>query len=521
MLELRAYQTAAIDAVFDHWASDASEDSAIVDLATGTGKSLVIAKISRLLVETYADFRIVIATHVKELIEQNYRELLGIWPLAPAGINSAGLGQRQTRKQITFAGIQSSHRDAAKFGAVDLLIVDEAHLISPKSGTMYDKFIAELRAINPEMRVLKLTATPFRLGTGIIPGTPVYQYGIADGVRDGFLSRLVSKATETGFDLSGVGKSGGEYIEKQLQAAVDKAETTRRAIDEAVAYGRDRRSWLAFCSGVEHALHVRDEIRSRGFTCETVTGTTPSDERRQILEDFKAGRVRCVTNNSVLTTGFNAPGVDMIMALRPTASASLYVQMMGRGTRCAPGKDNCLVLDFAGLIRTHGPVDAVVPKKPGVKGGEAPVKECPKCHSLLHASLMICPDCGHVFEASTETKLTVKASSLAIMQTAPAEWIRVTDRTFDVHQKPGKPDSIVTKFRCGLVVHKTWYCPGHEGRARKNADKFWRDHGGSLPFPRTALEWWGRAMSDELQPTSEIAVQPDGKYIAVVDARPA
>jgi DNA repair protein RadD len=191
---------------------------------------------------------------------------------------------------------------------------------------------------------------------------------------------------------------------------------------------------------------------------------------------------------------------------------------MGRGIRCAPGKDNCLVLDFAGLIRTHGPVDCVKPPTDAKGGGIAPVKECPQCHSLIHASLMVCPDCSHVFTASAVSKLTVRASALAIMADAPATLISVSDRTFSAHYKPGKPTSVLTKFRCGLVTHKAWYCPEHTGLPNTKARRFWSEHGGKIPYPRTADEWLSRA--DELRTTVGISVKPDGKYIAVVDARP-
>jgi DNA repair protein RadD len=525
-MQLRHYQLSALDAVFSYWAEEGG--SPLVEMATGTGKSLVIAELCQRLVRQYDNFRIVVVTHVKELIEQNYKEFLANWWRGAdyAGIHSAGLGQRATRQQIIFAGIQSVHSKAAQFGSVDLLLIDEAHLVPRNESTMYRKFIAGLLSINPEMRLAGLTATPYRLGSGRLDQGDgamfdkiVFEYGIGDGVRDCYLARLVSKATETGFDLTGVGKRGGEYIEKQLQAAVDKAETTRRAIDEAVAFGKDRKSWLAFCSGVEHAYHVRDEIRLRQFVAETITGATPSEERRRILEDFKAGHIRCVTNANVLTTGFNCPSVDMLLMLRPTASTSLYVQMVGRGSRNAPGKDNCLVLDFAGLIRTHGPVDCVT--SPGEKkgGGPAPVKECPNCHSLIHARYAVCPDCNHVFVSDKEVKINAKASSLAIMGNAPAVWVKVSERTFAMHYKPERPTSVLVKFRCGLVVHKAWYCPEHEGVVQKKTDRFWQAHGGALPFPRTAVSWLARAA--ELRPTAEIAVKPDGKYIAVVDARPS
>jgi DNA repair protein RadD len=524
-VQLRPYQEAALDALFGYLADEGG--SPLVDLATGTGKSLVMAELARRVIHDYPERRVMVITHVKELIEQNYREFCNLWTApspAPAGIHSAGLGRKETRQQVIFAGIQTAHRKAASFGKIDLLLVDEAHLIPVKTETMYGRFIAEMRELNPDIRIAGLTATPYRLttgrldqGEGALFDEIIFTYGMRDAVRDGYLSRLITKATETGFDLTGVGKIGGEYIETQLQAAVDKTETTRRAVDEAAAFGRDRKSWLAFCSGVEHARHVRDEIRLRGFVAETVTGETPSEERRRILEGFKAGRIRCVTNNSVLTTGFNAPGVDMILAMRPTTSPGLYVQMMGRGTRNAPGKTNCLVLDFARLISTHGPVDDVKPRDRSNGGGVAPMKACPNCMSMMYSSIMLCPDCGHVFPASETPKLTPKASALAIMSDVEPEWIPVGGRTFDLHYKPDKPTSVIAKFTSGFVTHKAWYCPAHEGRARKAAWKFWSDHGGALPFPRDADEWIARA--GELRPTASISVKPDGKYIAVVGAR--
>ena len=183
------------------------------------------------------------------------------------------------------------------------------------------------------------------------------------------------------------------------------------------------------------------------------------------------------------------------------------------------GKVNCLVLDFAGLIRTHGPVDEIICPGEKTGGGIAPVKECPNCHSLVHARVAECPDCHHIFVSDKEIKINEKASALAIMGNAPAEWVRVSDRTFSPHYKPEKPTSVLAKFRCGLVTHKAWLCPEHEGRARKKADKFWLAHGGQTPLPRTATSWLARA--NELLPTAEISVKPDGKYIAVVEARAA
>ncbi|MEE9984200.1 DEAD/DEAH box helicase [Agrobacterium pusense] len=549
MLQLRHYQEEAENAVFDYWST--TPGNPLVDLATGCGKSLLMASLIKRLIEGWPDMRILVATHVAELIEQNYLELLGIWPFAPAGIFSAGLGRRDARSQIIFAGIQTVHSKAALIGHIDVLMVDECHLIPANGNTMYGRFIAALRAINPDMKILGLTATPYRLDTGRLDEGDdrlfdqiVYTYGIADGVADGYLAPLSSKATATTFDMKGVGRQGGDYKQSALQAAVDKMDVTRSAVDEIVAKGADRKSWLCFCSGVDHAEHVRDEIRSRGISCETISGETPRDERRRIIEDFKSYKIRALTNNSVLTTGFNHKGVDLIAALRPTLSVSLYVQMMGRGTRViyAPGmpldtsaeriaaikagpKPSCLVLDFAGLVDKHGPVDMVQPKTPNRGDGEAPVKVCPfdvedkngrfGCGEKVHASARTCSCCGYEFDIDDSPKITATAADTPIMSTAEPEPRTVTSRTFRHHPgKEGKPDSVKVSYMCGMTSISEWLCPAHSGYAKTKAQKFWREHGGKTPFPKTVMEWLER--QSELRDTVEITVKPRQKYWDVV-----
>ena len=352
----------------------------------------------------WPDQRILVVTHVRELIAQNHAELIGLWRDAPAGICSAGLGRRDLGARILFAGIQSIHRRAYDVQQCDLVLIDEAHLIPAASNTMYRRFLDTLARINPQLKVIGFTATPYRTGSGMLHEGKgalftdiAYEVSVRQLIDDGFLCPLVSKAAETRLDVSGVGSRGGEFIPGQLQAAVDLPEITEAAIDEVVRLGSDRRSWLAFCAGVEHATHVAEAIRARGFTAATIFGDTPKPERDRIIAAFKRGEIRALASMGVLTTGFNAPGVDLIAMLRPTKSTGLYVQMAGRGTRLAPGKADCLVLDFAGNVARHGPIDAVKPKRPGSGEGDAPVKVCPDCQSILATAVRVCPDCGHAF----------------------------------------------------------------------------------------------------------------------------
>lgn len=487
--------------------------------------------------------RILSVTHVKELIEQNYLELLNEWPFAPAGIYSAGLGRRDTQAQILFCGIQSVHNKAAKIGHVDLLMVDEAHLIPKNDTTRHARFITDLLAINPEMRIVGFTATPYRTDSGRLDEGDerlftevVFEYGIADGIRDGYLTSLVSKATDTGFDLSGVARRGGDYIESALHKAVDKEETTRAAVAEIVAAGVNRASWLAFCAGVEHAHHVRDEIRSHGISCETITGDTPSHERKRYIQEFKAGRLRCLTNNSVLTTGSNFPRVDLIADLRPTLSAGLYVQIAGRGTRpfyatgmpldtveqrlaaiAAGPKPNCLYMDFSGNVsKRHGPVDTVVPRKPGEGNGEAPVKECPTCRSLVHISAKVCPDCGYEFPENEKPKHAAKSAAAPILSNETPKWLTVQSRKFYYHENAEGAESVRVDFLANFVSYKMWLSIK---KAKSRSDKFWRDHVGREPYPADVEEWLARI--GELRQTAQIQVRPKGRYFEIVGIKPA
>jgi DNA repair protein RadD len=161
---------------------------------------------------------------------------------------------------------------------------------------------------------------------------------------------------------------------------------------------------------VQHAQHVAEALRQQGVAAECVTGETPKKERERILTDFKAGRLRALTNANVLTTGFDYPDIDVVVMMRPTMSASLYVQMAGRGMRVKSHTDHCLVLDFAGVVEMHGPITNVQPpkKSAGDGEGEAPVKVCDACGELVHISAMTCPACGAAFPEPVKKAMVLR-----------------------------------------------------------------------------------------------------------------
>lgn len=521
MIALRPYQREAIDALYN-WFGE-NDGNPLIVLPTGTGKSVVIAEIIRSAVEGWPDTRILMVTHVKELIGQNFAELLTLWPQAPAGINSAGLRQRNTQAQILFCGIQSVYKKAFDIQRCDLLLIDEAHLVPDDGTTMYRKFIDDLRVINPQMKVIGLTATPYRMSHGMLHMGKnrlfhgiAYEYDLLTAVQEGYLSPLVSKHMEAEFDLSGVGTRGGEFIPGQLEAAVNQDPITKAAVAEMVRYGQDRRMWLVFASGVKHAEAVATEIFNHGIVVDVVLGDTPSAERDAIIKAYRAGEIRCLVSVGVLTTGFNVPGVDLIGMMRATKSTGLYVQMAGRGTRLADGKRDCLVLDFAGNVARHGPVDRVRGKRgPGETEGEgdAPVKTCPECQSICFAGLRECPDCGYIFPPP-KPKIERTATTEAILSDGQPQWVPV-DRVFYArHEKPGKPPTLRVEYACGLRSHREWI--GLEGNGRQRAVSWWNRRT-KAPVPMTVDE--ALAVANVLAVPKEIAVRPVGRYTEIVGVR--
>lgn len=486
-----------------------------------TGKSIVIAEFMRRAISDFSDTRILCVTHVKELIAQNFSELVRLWPEAPAGIHSAGLNRRDVRSQILFCGIQSVHKKAYDIQQCDLVLIDECHLLPRTSNTMYRRFLKDLTTINPALKVVGFTATPFRLDSGMLHKGDgalftdiAYDAKIDVMIKHGYLCEVITRATKIAMNVSGVGTRGGEFVPGQLERAVDTDPLNSAIVDEIVSAGVDRKSWLMFCAGVDHAHHVRDVVRARGISCETIVGDTPSADRDRIIARFKAGKIRALTNANVLTTGFNAPGVDLIAMLRPTQSTGLYIQMIGRGARTADGKDNCLVLDFAGNIRRHGPIDRVDVRAEKVDGdGEAPIKTCPSCYAIVFAGVRACPYCGYEFPAPVVELERKPAKDAILSHQIKAEWADVSSVTYRRHEKIGKPPSMRVDYRCGMVRHSEWICFEHAGYALEKAVDWWRKRS-SAPPPRTVGEALMEAPT--LPQPSRICVRPVGKFTDIM-----
>ena len=495
MITSRWYQSEAEDkGIFDYF--EHKQGNPVIAMPTASGKSIVIGKSIKRILTSWPNQRIICATHVKELIDQNYKKLIGdpsegkegIWPEAPAGIFSAGLKRKEVMP-ITFGGIKSMVKNPALFGHVDLLKIDECHLVGHKESSEYLTFIKALKSVNPHLKVIGYSATPWRMGRGLISDGPIFtdiSYDLTDFksferlIKEGFLCTLIPKRTKTELNVSDVKITAGEYNLKDLAEAVDKDPITYAACKETIEMGGDRLSWLCFASSVKHAENIAAMLQSMGVDARAVHSDMGSEQRDEIIKDFKDLKLKCCVNYGILTTGFDHPALDFIIVLRPTASSALWVQILGRGMRPCPetNKENCLVADFAGNTKRLGPInDPVIPRKKGEKPGVAPVRICNNCGCYNHARASMCIACGAVFDNSPKLTITADTQEL-IRQTAEpiAEVHDVQRVNYIRHFKAGIPPSIKVQYWCGLKMFTQYVCLEHGGFAAKQARDWWKRH---------------------------------------------
>ncbi|ENM8495589.1 DEAD/DEAH box helicase [Vibrio parahaemolyticus] len=357
MYTLRPYQADSVKAVIHYFRKHSTP--AVIVLPTGAGKSLVIAELARL-----AKGRVLVLAHVKELVEQNHAKYEGYG--LKGAIFSAGLGRKETDQQVVFASVQSVVRNLDSFkNQFSLLVIDECHRVPDDKNSSYQKVITHLRELNPGIKVLGLTATPYRLGMGWI-----YQYHTRGQVRteesrffrdcifelpirylldENFLTPArMTDAPVLSYDFSQLKPANtGRYKEAEMDMVIDKAKrATPQIVEQIIQYARERKGVMIFAATVRHAQEIHGLLPD-GETA-IVIGDTPTPERDAIIQAFKNREIKYLVNVSVLTTGFDAPHVDLIAILRPTESVSLYQQIVGRGLRLSEGKNECLVLDYAG-----------------------------------------------------------------------------------------------------------------------------------------------------------------------------
>ena len=520
-MQLRQYQQQAVDAVYKYLRR--YDDNPCVVIPTAGGKTPILATIVKDAIQQW-DGRVMILSHVKELLEQAVDKIHTVYPECDIGIYSTGLKRWDTDNKCIVAGIQSAYRNTDGFGKFDLIIVDEAHLIPEKGDGMYRNFLRRMKDNNPELRVIGLTATPYRMTSGPIcaPDNVLnnicFEVGVKELLQQGFLCPLRSKASRQEIDASGLHIRGGEFIESEVDKLMNTGDLVAQACAEIISYARERKAVIIFCCSIDHAQNVLAHIRKHDSTAEAVFGDTLPSFRAEILERFKAGKIKFLINVGVLTTGFDAPNIDCVVLLRPTASPGLYYQMVGRGFRLHPDKKDCLVLDFGGNIERHGPVDSIQ-VEPKTDREEPLGKTCPQCREVVPTAAMLCHVCGHSFikeKAETEegeighdaapAKVAILSGEITDTEYA------VQSVRYSVHEKrnaePGAPRTMKIEYRINMLQSfSEWVCPEHGGYVKLKFIRWWRKHAPGCDLPHDAQDAVWLATEGALEWPTHITVR--------------
>jgi DNA repair protein RadD len=283
-----------------------------------------------------------------------------------------------------------------------------------------------------------------------------------------------------------------------------------------------------FCAGVDHANKVADRLRGLVgiHAVECLTGETSKQDRERITDAFKCGHIKYLCNVNVLTEGFDATRVDMVVLLRATLSPGLYYQMVGRGLRLHEGKADCMVLDFGGNVLTHGPIDAIrVRGQSSGQGGEAPAKTCPECAEVVPIAYSNCTACGFAFpEPEPKPRHEPRASDAAILsEDERAVVYQVTEVQYATHYKKdwqdGDPRTMRVDYFDGICkLASEWVCIEHSGFARNKAIAGWGART-AVNFPVTADLAVSIASLDLIAKPNQITVRkvPGTRIDAIID----
>lgn len=503
---------------------------------TASGKSIVLVKMcAKYLKKNNKD--ILILSHTKEILKQDYMALKK-YGFRDFGLYSAGLDKRETGRRITVAGIQSVYNKPELFKNVGIVIVDECHLVSPDDETMYRKLFNKIDA-----QFCGLTATPYRLGSGFIYtgenalfNDLCYDLTTFENfnrlVEEGYLSKLVTKPTTTKLNTAKLKLVGGDFKQNQMSSEFDKEKINRAIIKEIVEAGVDYKRWLIFAIDIEHAEHLEKLFIEHGILAKAIHSKM-EDDRDDVLDAARKGIIRAVINVDILTTGYDDPEIDLLAIVRPTDSPSLHVQINGRGMRIFPGKDHCLVMDFAGNTARLGAINDIQIDDKGFKkekkDDDKPTRICPECKVEISTRYRTCTECGYEFpviERKTYEKLSITASNDEVFLfkkklATPDVWRGVVD--VSVRRKKGygrRPDSMYVDYLTTAGTVHEQICYDHDGYAKHKANLFVRSRLGYIENLRMPFDLDELFLASKyFRKPKEIRADTSTKYHKVLDIK--
>lgn len=529
MIKLRDYQQESVARTITALQQEGCNP--LIVLPTGAGKSVVIGALVKELLKSGE--KILVLAHRKELILQNAAAIRRVYPEVNLCFYSNSVGEKDLSADVIVAGISSIARVADEnLPSFRYILIDEAHLVSNADTGQYRTLIAKL-AQKQDVSVIGFSATPFRLKGGFLHKAKdrifteiAHEVSITELMNRQFLAPLANKSSVVRVDLSELTTFAGDFVQREYDALFNKNDIVVKAVQDILSYSEGRKSWLLFCSSVDHAKNVCRVLWKHKIKAVTIDGETPQDDRDAYLAAFKEGKIQAICNCDVLTVGFDAPNVDLIALLRPTKSPGLYIQMVGRGLRLHPEKENCLVLDYGQNIERFGPIDKLRIKTSLTKAETEtiPLKVCPDCREVISVSEKVCPSCEFIFPVIVRerTKHSASASNLNILRASlirakfdGEQVLKVVRHSFAPHYKPNKPPSVRVDYYLNMMDKVSeWICPEHTGFAKVQAIKWWQFHTSNDEMPETVQELM--KVLPEMDLADKIVVQLDNDFPKIV-----
>jgi len=563
MITPRPYQEQMIQTAFEKMRV---QPSVLIQAATGAGKTIVFAEFIKRFLTTYSGFRILCLVHREIIVRQNANKLRSVWPEAPIGLACASISSKvDLDMPIVFGSIQTLTSRIEELPMFHLVIVDEAHRLPPKSQakekpSQYEQVLCRLFEYYPKLRIFGLTATPFRLNWGPIYGNKHKRLSNDEPSRNWFATldleismrylqslqpddenpdapylcgmRAFVEDKDIGIELTGIKKTAGEFNQGQLSDLMQKTIHLETALAAYKKHRDGRRKCVVFAVDISHAEKLETIFNNAGIPAGCVHSKQKKLDNAEVLEDFDKRDLAVVINVGVMTEGWDSTGVDLILLCRPTMSAALFVQIVGRGLRTHPGKTDVLILDLAGNFDRHGPPwapnlpDYSNPGKPKEKE-QKPDAVCPNCGCENPAGTWCCKFCGEILKISQyqEAKAVelreLNLDNMMRLNLPPGVKAgKVTWMEFNPH-KTSKGDECL-KVNVAARLYKL---DGHLGQQQIAATHYYRLDGPGVWYYKkfwkrivgsSAPERLDEALQVEPKFRGDVQVKKDGSYWKVV-----
>lgn len=503
----------------------------------GSGKTVIACA----LVERYfhsTNRKFLILAHKQELVsqfEQTFRKKTSV-PFYDIGICCASLKQWELGKRVTIGTVQTFVNQISDCPDYHFLIIDESHRVEIGTGSQYDQILESIRRANPKLRILGLTATPFRMGHGYTYGKSCagknlfpklnYQIKYSELKDSGYLMKLEAEIainSRLPEDMASV-MTRGDYVIDQASDVMCRSYHLSTAVEGIREYCSDFHHICCFCCDIQHAELLAEKL---GEEATTIHSKLSDLERYGNMEAWKTGRKRIITSVNILVEGFDWPELDCLVMARPTLSPVLFLQGIGRVLRISEGKKRAFLLDLTeNSLRFGTDLDNIrvtVPRSVSVreKAERPKEKQCPKCDEWTHVARMFCPNCNFEFNLRAYEDSKEKPETKNVVFGEPVEW-EVNKVTWGRHTpKSGKPDSLRVKYHNKNMffseICSTYLCFDHGGYATTVARKWWEehtyDHADDIPSSvDEALEM----IETVIKPIVSIVTKKQGQYERII-----